>query len=67
MGPPFVMGLSVGRDVSMSPPDESKITIWCCKVGVSQTIKDTCNWNKSALSGTQAKHVIQNDVQMIPT
>ena len=42
MGPPFVMGLSVGRDVSMSPPDESKIIIWCCKVGVSQTIKNTC-------------------------
>ena len=37
MGPPSVMGLSVGRDVSMSPPDEGTV-ILCCKVGVSLSL-----------------------------
>ena len=50
MGPPFVMGLSVGRDVSMSPPDESKISILCYQVGVSQTSKDTLSLSRSALN-----------------
>ena len=27
MGPPSVMGLSVGRDVSLSPPDESTVVV----------------------------------------
>ena len=46
--------MSEGR----SEPDESKISILCCKVGVSQTIKDTCIRSKTALSGMQATHVM---------